>query len=61
MSHELRTPISEILGFSRLLSEQTFGLLSDKQLQYINGIYSSGEHLLSLINDILDYQRLKLV
>jgi signal transduction histidine kinase len=59
MSHELRTPITGILGFSRLLSEQIFGSLNDKQLQYINGIYSSGEHLLSLINDLLDLSKIE--
>lgn len=59
MSHELRTPITGILGFSRLLSEQIFGSLNDKQLQYINGIYSSGEHLLALINDLLDLSKIE--
>ncbi|MGC1394857.1 MAG: ATP-binding protein [Coleofasciculaceae cyanobacterium] len=59
MSHELRTPITGILGFSRLLSRQIFGELNDKQLQYIDGIYSSGEHLLLLINDLLDLSKIE--
>lgn len=59
MSHELRTPITGILGFSRLLSEQIFGPLNEKQLQYIDGIYSSTEHLLSLINDLLDLSKIE--
>jgi signal transduction histidine kinase/DNA-binding NarL/FixJ family response regulator len=59
MSHELRTPITGILGFSRLLSEQIFGTLNDKQLQYIDSIYSSTEHLLSLSNDLLDLSKIE--
>lgn len=59
ISHELRTPITGILGFSHLLSEQIFGSLNDKQLQYIEGIYSSGQHLLSLINDLLDLSKIE--
>ncbi len=59
MSHELRTPLTGILGFSRLLSDEIFGSLNEKQLQYINGIYGSGEHLLSLINDLLDLSKIE--
>ena len=59
MSHELRTPLTSILGFSNLLLEQIFGSLNAKQLQYIACISSSGEHLLSLINDLLDLSKIE--
>ena len=59
MSHELRTPITGILGFSSLLSKQIFGSLNDKQIEYIEGISSSTEHLLSLINDLLDLSKIE--
>lgn len=55
MSHELRTPLNAIIGFSSVLQEGTFGALSnEKQSEYVSHINNSGEHLLSLINDILD-------
>jgi PAS domain S-box-containing protein len=55
MSHELRTPLNAIIGFSNLLKNKTVsGLLGDKQLEYVNDIHVSGEHLLELINDVLD-------
>jgi len=54
-SHELRTPLNAIIGFSNSLRNETFGALAnDKQREYVNDIFSSGEHLLELINDILD-------
>ncbi|MGB3692352.1 MAG: GAF domain-containing sensor histidine kinase [Spirulinaceae cyanobacterium] len=56
-SHELRTPLTGILGFSRVLIDQLYGPLNDKQLQYLQGIFSCGEHLLSLINDLLDLSK----
>jgi signal transduction histidine kinase/CheY-like chemotaxis protein len=59
MSHELRTPLSSILGFSSLLQDQFQGALNDKQLQYISLIYESGQHLLELINDILDLSKIE--
>ncbi|MEW5820311.1 MAG: PAS domain S-box protein [Cyanobacteriota bacterium] len=58
MSHELRTPLNAILGFSQSLEKQYFGPLNAKQLEYIQDIYSSGNHLLSLINDILDIAKI---
>src|SRR5262245_48836604 len=54
MSHELRTPLNAIIGFSEVLSEKMFGELNEKQEEYSKDIHSSGQHLLSLINDILD-------
>jgi len=54
MSHELRTPLNPIIGFSELLQDQHFGALNEKQQQYLDRILTSGRHLLSLINGILD-------
>ena len=59
MSHELRTPLTSILGFSKVLLEQIFGSLNEKQYQYVAYISSSGEHLLALINDILDLSKIE--
>jgi len=58
VSHELRTPLNSILGFSELLSEKAFGNLNDKQNQYVEYIHSSGEHLLRLINNIIDLSKI---
>ena len=55
MSHELRTPLNAIIGFSETMKEETFGPVgSDKNREYLNDIHHSGQHLLELINDILD-------
>ena len=54
MSHELRTPLNAIIGFSELLQRKTFGALNDKQSEYVGDIQGSGQHLLTLINRILD-------
>ena len=59
MSHELRTPLTAIIGFSEVLSEKLFGELNDKQNEYMDDIVSSGRHLLSLINDILDLSKVE--
>jgi signal transduction histidine kinase len=59
MSHELRTPLNAIIGFSEVLSERMFGEVNDKQLEYLQDIHSSGHHLLSLINDILDLSKIE--
>jgi len=59
MSHELRTPLNAIIGFSEVMLERLFGDLSDKQEEYLNDILSSGRHLLSLINDILDLAKIE--
>ena len=54
MSHDLRTPLNAIIGFADILSHQYFGPIDDKYKEYAGDIKSSGEHLLSLVNDILD-------
>ena len=59
MSHELRTPLNAINGFSEVLLERMFGELNDKQDDYLKDIHSSGTHLLSLINDILDLSKVE--
>ncbi|MGI0485523.1 response regulator [Pantanalinema rosaneae CENA516] len=59
MSHELRTPLNSILGLSELLLEEVYGSLTDRQRQFLQTIEQSGEHLLSLINDILDLSKIE--
>ena len=59
MSHELRTPLNAIIGFSEVLQERMFGDLNEKQIEYLRDIHSSGKHLLSLINDILDLSKIE--
>ena len=59
MSHELRTPLTGILGFSNILLQQIFGPLNAKQQQYIEGVASCGNHLLELINDLLDLSKVE--
>ena len=59
MSHELRTPLNAIIGFSEVLLERMFGDLNDKQAEYLRDILTSGQHLLSLINDILDLSKVE--
>ena len=59
MSHELRTPLNGILGFSETLLEGIRGPLSERQGQAVDIIYSSGQHLLGLINDILDVSKIE--
>jgi GAF domain-containing protein len=59
MSHELRTPLNAVIGFSEVLSERMFGELNEKQDEYLKDIHASGQHLLSLINDILDLSKIE--
>ena len=59
MSHELRTPLNAIIGFSEVLNERMFGELNEKQGEYLKDIHASGQHLLSLINDILDLSKIE--
>ena len=60
VSHELRTPLNAIIGFSGILENELFGALgSDKQREYVGLIQSSGRHLLSVVNDILDVSKIE--
>ena len=59
MSHELRTPLNAIIGFSQVLQQRLFGELNEKQDEYVEDILSSGNHLLSLINDVLDLSKVE--
>jgi PAS domain S-box-containing protein len=59
MSHELRTPLNHILGFAQLICDERLGALNDVQREYLGDVYQSGQHLLSLINDILDLSKVE--
>jgi signal transduction histidine kinase len=60
MSHELRTPLNAIVGFAEVVSGEVFGPMTEKKyLEYIKDIYSSGLHLLSIINDVLDMAKIE--
>ena len=56
---ELRTPLNAIIGFSEVLREEMFGPVNEKQAEYLDDIVSSGNHLLSLINDVLDLSKVE--
>ena len=55
LSHEFRTPLNGVLGMARLLAGTT---LTDEQRAYVSALRESGEHLLGLVNDVLDFARL---
>src|SRR5215813_9783410 len=59
MSHELRTPLNAVIGFSEVLIDRMFGDVNEKQDEYLKDIHASGQHLLSLINDILDLSKIE--
>jgi signal transduction histidine kinase/CheY-like chemotaxis protein len=59
MSHELRTPLNSVIGFSEVLLERMFGELNERQDDYLRDIWSSGKHLLELLNDILDLSKIE--
>jgi cell cycle sensor histidine kinase DivJ len=60
VSHELRTPLNSIIGFSDILRRELFGAVAnDRQREYVDLIHSSGNHLLSIVNTILDVSRLE--
>jgi len=60
MSHDLRTPLNAIMGFSEMMEKQTFGPLGDAHYnEYAEDIHSSGAHLVSLINDVLDLSKVE--
>jgi len=59
MSHELRTPLNAIIGFSEILMRELFGPLSRRYVEYAETIYEIGQHLLRIINDLLDMARIE--
>jgi signal transduction histidine kinase/DNA-binding response OmpR family regulator/putative methionine-R-sulfoxide reductase with GAF domain len=59
MSHELRTPLNSIIGFSRVILKGIDGPVTELQHQDLNAIFSAGQHLLNLINDILDISKIE--
>jgi signal transduction histidine kinase len=59
MSHELRTPLNHIIGFTELLMQKHFGNLNETQEEYLTDVHNSSNHLLSLINDILDISKVE--
>lgn len=59
MSHELRTPLNAIIGFSEVLKDGLVGEITPKQHEFVSDIFASGQHLLSLINDILDLSKIE--
>ncbi|MBT9153637.1 MAG: Non-motile and phage-resistance protein [Firmicutes bacterium] len=59
MSHELRTPMNSIIGFSQILEDGYAGELTEKQKEYVGYVSSSANHLLSLINDVLDLSKVE--
>ena len=59
MSHELRTPLNAVIGFSEVLLDQMFGPLNERQEDYLHDIWTSGRHLLELLNEILDLSKVE--
>lgn len=60
MSHELRTPLNAIIGFSEMIKREVFGPVGDpRYLDYVESVRSSGLHLLSLVNDVLDFSKVE--
>jgi PAS domain S-box-containing protein len=59
MSHELRTPLNAVIGFSEIMKNEIFGPVGERYREYVQNIHSSGNHLLSLINDVLDLSKVE--
>ncbi|HEX5692482.1 MAG TPA: response regulator, partial [Roseiflexaceae bacterium] len=59
MSHELRTPLNAIIGFTRIVQRKARGILPERQLENLDKVLSSGEHLLGLINTVLDIAKIE--
>ncbi|MEO7197754.1 MAG: ATP-binding protein, partial [Solirubrobacterales bacterium] len=59
MSHVLRTPLNAVLGFSEVLLERMFGDINERQEEYLRDIHGSGQHLLELLNEILDLSKVE--
>ncbi len=58
LNHELRSPIAAILGFAGMLKDEIYGALNTKQMQYVCAVFTTGEHLLDLVNDYLDIAKI---
>ena len=58
MGHEFRTPLNHVIGFTELIVDKNFGELNEVQEEYLNDVLQSSRHLLSLINDTLDFSKL---
>ena len=59
MSHELRTPLNAVIGFADIMRQRLFGPLPDRYADYADSIHSAGQHLLDLINDVLDVSKIE--
>ncbi len=59
MSHELRTPLNAVIGFSDIMRQQLFGPMPDKYAEYSQLIWESGQHVLDMINDVLDMSKIE--
>jgi len=59
MSHEIRTPLNAVIGFAELMLDGLTGEINEEQRQNLNDIYSSGQHLLNLVNDVLDLSKVE--
>jgi signal transduction histidine kinase len=59
VSHELRTPLNSVIGFAQLLSQKEFGELSERQRRYADNIQASGQHLLSIVDEVLDLAKIQ--
>ena len=59
MSHELRTPLNAVIGFAEVMKDEVFGPMGDRYQEYAENVHTSGKHLLSLINDVLDLSKIE--
>ncbi len=59
MSHELRTPLNSVIGFAEVMKDEIFGPIGDRYKEYAESVHTSGQHLLSLINDVLDLSKIE--
>lgn len=59
MSHELRTPLNSVIGFAEVMKDEVFGPIGDRYKEYAESVHTSGQHLLSLINDVLDLSKIE--